>query len=229
MKFRDFAEGEMLLIDKPEGWTSFDVVKKVKHLIRTKKTGHAGTLDPMATGLLILCTGKWTKKIDEYQAQEKEYEGTFTIGARTASYDRETPAEETFDIKDITEERIREAAKKLTGHIKQQPPAYSALKVNGKRAYDLARQGKEVLLREREVEVRVFEITRIALPEVDFKIVCSKGTYIRSLAHDLGLALGNGAYLSRLVRTRIGEFLLADALSLKELAGYIESNALKEA
>lgn len=221
--FRDFNEGELLLIDKPYTWTSQDVVKKVKFACRAKKVGHAGTLDPLATGLLILCTGKWTKRVDEYQAQEKEYEGTLVLGATRPSHDLETEVNAAFDISGITEAQVREAATRFVGEIEQTPPAFSAVKVNGKRAYEKARAGEEVTIKSKKIVVTVFEITRVAFPEVDFRIVCSKGTYIRTLVSDLGAVLNNGAYMSRLVRTRIGELKLQDAWQLDELV-----NKLKE-
>ncbi|TNE79447.1 MAG: tRNA pseudouridine(55) synthase TruB [Bacteroidetes bacterium] len=217
----DFESGKVLLVDKPKDWTSFDVVKKLRHAIRIKKIGHAGTLDPMATGLLILCTGKFTKKIDEFMGAEKEYEGTLVLGATTPSYDAESEIDATFPWEHITEEDLKNQAKAMTGDIAQMPPIFSALKVGGKRAYDLARQGKEVKLEPRQVYIREFEITAVRWPEVDFRVVCSKGTYIRSLAYDLGKALNSGAYLNRLVRTRIGEFKLSDARNLMELVDEI--------
>lgn len=217
MSFKDFSEGELLLIDKPKDWTSFDVVAKVRNAIRIKKVGHAGTLDPMATGLLILCTGKWTKRIESFMAEEKEYEGTIHFGATTPSYDAESDIDATFSIDDLNEADLLEAVKQFTGIIQQVPPIYSAIKIDGQRAYNLARKGKDVKMEPREVEVKQFEFTRIAFPEVDFRVVCSKGTYIRSLAHDLGKAMNNGAHLSRLVRTRIGEYSLDNAWNLNEL------------
>jgi len=207
----------LLLVDKPLGWTSFDVVNKLRYRLKIKKIGHAGTLDPLATGLLILCTGKMTKRIDEYQAQEKEYTGKFIIGQTTPSHDLETTVTETLDISSISDERLHQAAKKFTGVIQQIPPLHSAIKVDGKRAYALARKGKEVELKPREVTVSQFEITQIKKPEVWFRIVCSKGTYIRSMARDFGDELGVGAYLAELCRTRIGEFKLEDALPLEQI------------
>ena len=212
----DFAAGEVLLIDKPLEWTSFDVVAKVRNTIRIKKVGHAGTLDPLATGLLILCTGKFTKRIEEYMAAEKEYEGTILLGASTPSYDAATAPDAIFPIEGLTEEAIRAALVNFIGTIQQVPPAFSAIKIKGERAYSLARKGKEVQMEPREVEVKEFEITRFALPELDFRIVCGKGTYIRSLAHDLGRALNNGAHLTRLVRTRIGDHHLKNAWQLDD-------------
>ncbi len=209
--------GQFLLLNKPLGWTSFDVVNKLRYKLKIKKIGHAGTLDPLATGLLIICTGKMTKQIEEYMGLEKEYTGTFVIGQTTPSFDLETEVTSPVDISSVTEASIHNAAKSLTGTISQFPPAHSAIKVGGKRAYKFARQGKEVELKPREVEVATFEITSIQLPIINFKIVCSKGTYIRSLARDLGESLGVGAYLSQLCRTRIGNFKLEDALSVDDV------------
>ncbi len=213
----NFEEGKVLLINKPYDWTSFDVVRKIRNLIKIKKIGHAGTLDPLATGLLILCTGKFTKKINEYMAREKEYTGTIILGATTPTYDLESIPENFMDISGITEEKVKEAAAAFTGEIMQTPPIFSAIKKDGKRAYELARRGKEVALTPRPIIVSEFSITYNA-PEVHFKIVCSTGTYIRSLAHDLGQALGCGGYLSVLTRTRIGEFELKDALSIEQFS-----------
>jgi len=207
----------LLLVDKPLGWTSFDVVNKLRYRLKIKKIGHAGTLDPLATGLLILCTGKMTKRIDEYQAQEKEYTGKFIIGQTTPSHDLETTVTETLDISSIADEQLRQAAKKFTGVLQQIPPLHSAIKVDGKRAYALARKGKDVELKPREVTISHFEITQIKKPEVWFRIVCSKGTYIRSIARDFGNDLGVGAYLAELCRTRIGEFKLEDALTIEQI------------
>ncbi|HEX8328261.1 MAG TPA: tRNA pseudouridine(55) synthase TruB [Hymenobacter sp.] len=213
----DFETGEVLLLDKPLTWTSFDVVRKVKNALRIKKVGHAGTLDPLATGLLILCTGRKTKEIDQIQAQEKEYTGTFRLGETTPSFDLETAVDMARPYAHLTNEQILAATTSLTGTIQQTPPIFSAVKIDGKRAYEIARQGLEAEIKSKTVEVKAFELTRIALPEVDFRIVCSKGTYIRSLARDLGLALGCGAHLTRLVRTRIGEFRVEDAFSLEAI------------
>ncbi|QKG57464.1 tRNA pseudouridine(55) synthase TruB [Hymenobacter sp. BRD128] len=213
----DFEQGEVLLLDKPLTWTSFDVVRKVKNTLRPRKIGHAGTLDPLATGLLILCTGKKTKEIDQIQAQEKEYEGTFRLGQTTPSFDLETPVDSEQPCAHLTEEEIRAAAATFLGRIEQTPPLFSAVKVDGQRAYELARKGEEAVIKSKTVEIKAFEITRVALPEVDFRVVCSKGTYIRSLARDLGAALGCGAHLTRLVRTRIGEYRLADAWTVAEV------------
>ncbi|WP_040664396.1 tRNA pseudouridine(55) synthase TruB [Nafulsella turpanensis] len=202
----DFAAGEVLLIDKPYQWTSFDVVNKLRWGLKVKKIGHAGTLDPLATGLLVLCTGKKTKEIEQYQAQEKEYTGTLVLGKTTPSIDLETAFDSEKEFSHLEPEQIKEAALQFQGHIKQIPPMHSAIKVKGKRVYEHARAGESVELKARDVQVPVFEITRIELPEVDFRIVCSKGTYIRSLVRDLGEALQTGAYLSALRRTRIGQF-----------------------
>lgn len=211
-------EARVLLVNKPYEWTSFDVVNKLRYRLKIKKIGHAGTLDPLATGLLIICTGKMTKRIEEFMGQEKEYTGTFVLGQSTPSHDLETAVDEQHDISVLTEEMIRSATHPFTGTIQQLPPMHSAIKVGGKRAYEFARQGKEVELQPRAVEVSVFEITSIQLPEVNFRIVCSKGTYIRSIARDYGKLLGVGAYLSRLCRTRIGTFRLEDALEVENVS-----------
>jgi len=218
-----FEEGEVLLIKKPLGWTSFDVINRFRFFLRKQlgikkiKVGHAGTLDPLADGLLIVCTGKFTKRIEEFQGQEKEYTGTFRLGATTPSFDLEHEIDQKYETAHITEAMINEAARKFTGDILQIPPQYSAIKVGGKRAYKFARDETEVKLEARPVNIREFEITRIALPDVDFRISCSKGTYIRSLARDFGEALNSGAHLTALRRTRIGEFKLAEAQELEAL------------
>lgn len=225
----NFEEGAVLLIDKPYKWTSFDVVGKVRGMLRAKlkkkniKVGHAGTLDPLATGLLILCTGKFTKKIDEYQAQEKEYTGTFLLGATTPCFDLEKPVDKHFPIDHITEEMIHEAARSFTGEIQQVPPIFSAVWIDGQRAYELARRGEAAEVKPKPVTISQFEITAIRMPEVDFRVVCSKGTYIRSLARDFGQALNSGAHLTRLCRTRIGNLRLEDAVSLEELQKMISA------
>ena len=211
-----FEQGQLILIDKPFEWTSFDVIRKIRYLTKTKKVGHAGTLDPLATGLLIICTGKFTKKINEYMAQEKEYTGSITLGATTPTYDLESEPENFKPIEGITEEQISEATKFFTGNIFQTPPIHSAIKKEGQRAYELARRGIDIKLEPRALTISQFEITKIDLPKVYFKVACSTGTYIRSLANDFGEKLGCGGYLSSLCRTRIGEFLLADALSIEE-------------
>ncbi len=213
----EFTEDRVLLIDKPLRWTSFDVVKKLRHILKIKKIGHAGTLDPLATGLLILCTGKMTKRIDEYQAMEKEYTGKFIIGQTTPSYDMETTPTVALDISHITSSEIESAAKQFIGTISQIPPLHSAIKVDGKRAYELAREGKDVELKAREIIISEFEIVSVEKSQISFRVVCSKGTYIRSLARDFGNALGVGAYLDELCRTRIGSFKLADALSVEQV------------
>ncbi|MAB38762.1 MAG: tRNA pseudouridine(55) synthase TruB [Aequorivita sp.] len=229
MTAEDYREGQVILIDKPLEWTSFQAVNKVRWLIRKSfgikkiKVGHAGTLDPLATGLLIICTGKFTKKIDTFQAQHKEYTGTFTFGATTPSYDLETEIDQTFDISKITSVKIHEATKQFIGEIQQQPPVFSALKKDGKRLYEFARSGEEVEIPFRTVTISEFEITKIALPKVDFRVVCSKGTYIRSLANDFGKALDNGAHLSALRRTRIGEFSVEDAVGIEAFEASLPS------
>lgn len=217
-----FQQGQVLLVDKPLHWTSFDVVKKIRAIIKTK-IGHAGTLDPLATGLLICCTGKFTKKINQYQAQEKEYTGTFHLGAVTPTYDLESSPEDFGPIHALTEARLIAATQSFTGFIQQVPPSHSAVKQQGKRAYELARKGKEVKLQPRTIEIKKFELTRVALPEVDFTVVCSTGTYIRSLAHDFGQALGCGAYLQRLRRTRIGKFIVEDAKPMEEITAFCQA------
>jgi tRNA pseudouridine55 synthase len=210
-------EGRILLINKPLEWTSFDVVNKLRYKLKIKKIGHAGTLDPLATGLLIICTGKMTKRIEEFMGQEKEYTGKFTIGSTTPSHDLETEVSEPTDIAHITSQAIADATKNFIGNISQLPPMHSAIRIGGKRAYEFARQGKEIELKHRDVVVSEFEITAVQLPHVSFRIVCSKGTYIRSIARDFGNALGVGAYLSELCRTRIGSFLLKDAQSIEDV------------
>lgn len=225
-KKRDFVAGEVLLIDKPYKWTSFDVVNKVKYAFRPQKlkVGHAGTLDPLATGLLVVCVGKKTKEIDTFQAQVKEYSGKFVIGKTTPSFDLETEVDGEYPTDHITPESLEAARKSLTGVISQIPPIYSAIKVDGKRAYESARKGKELELKPREVEIFKFDLDTEAFPEVSFKIICSKGTYIRSIARDLGEALGSGAYMSELVREGIGDFKLSDALSVEETVALIKAH-----
>lgn len=215
----DFQEGKVVLIDKPLTWSSFQAVNKVKwslkkHLgLKKIKVGHAGTLDPLATGLLIVCTGKFTKRIMELQGMEKEYTGTFYLGATTPSYDLETEVNETFPTQHITEELIYQTLPQFIGEIDQKPPVFSAIKKDGKRLYEHARKGEEVEIAARKTTIHEFEITRIALPEVDFRVVCSKGTYIRSLAFDFGKALQSGAHLTALRRTKIGEFSVDNAIT----------------
>ena len=217
-----YKNGQVLLIDKPLTWTSFQVVNKLRWEIRQRfnikkiKVGHAGTLDPLATGLLIICTGKQTKQIDTYQGQVKEYTGTFTLGGTTPSYDLETEIDNTFPTAHITEELLHETTKQFVGEIQQKPPIFSAIKKDGKRLYELARKGETTEIKERTVTVSSFEITEIKLPEVGFRIICSKGTYIRSIAFDYGKALNSGGHLSALRRTKIGNFSVDDALSVEE-------------
>jgi len=214
--------GEIFLVDKPLEWTSFDVVKKIRNALRIKKVGHAGTLDPLATGLLIVCAGKQTKQIDSYMGQEKEYTGTFVIGSTTESFDLEQPVIAVADPTAVTLDDVKAAASQLTGDIMQIPPMHSAIKVDGKRVYESARKGLEVKMEARPVQVREFEITRFEENVIHFRISCSKGTYIRSLARDMGQILGVGAYMSSLCRTRIGQFILKDALELTSLIDEIK-------
>jgi len=218
-----YKEGQVLLVNKPLDWTSFNVVKKVNYLLKGVKVGHAGTLDPLATGLLILCTGKFTKRISEFMAQEKEYTGTFTLGATTLSYDLEMEPINFKDTSTIDIEKVRMAAAKLTGEIAQVPPAFSAIKKGGQRAYNLARSGQEVQLEARKVTIKEFDILSLESNIVSFRVVCSTGTYIRSLAQDIGQLLGCGAHLSSLCRTRIGSFKLSEALSIAEVEEQIKS------
>lgn len=212
-------EGQILLIDKPLTWSSFQAVNKLKYALKRKydlpkkyKIGHAGTLDPLATGLLIICTGKFTKRITEIQAQAKEYTGTITVGATTPSYDLETEVDATFPIEHITEELIQETLKQFLGEIDQKPPIFSAIKKEGKRLYEHARAGEEIEIESRKTTIHEFEITRITLPEIDFRIKCSKGTYIRSIAYDFGLALQSGGHLTALRRTKIGDYKVENAI-----------------
>ncbi|HEY8661505.1 MAG TPA: tRNA pseudouridine(55) synthase TruB [Hanamia sp.] len=211
-----FEEGRVLLIDKPLDWTSFDVIRKIRNTIKIKKVGHAGTLDPLATGLLIVCTGKFTKRINEYMVQEKEYTGTITLGAVTPTYDLESEPENFKSFDGITDEIIRETTKQFTGEILQTPPIHSAIKQQGKPVYLLARKGVDVILEPRKITISSFEITNIEMPVISFKVECTTGTYIRSLANDFGNALGCGGYLSLLRRTRIGNLLADDAMSVDE-------------
>ncbi len=220
-----YTEGKVLLIDKPYKWTSFDVVSKIRNAFKPLKlkVGHAGTRGPRATGRLIICTGKLTSKIDDFQAQEKEYTGTMIMGASTPSYDMETAPDQQFDIASLKADDILAATGQFKGDIEQYPPAHSAIKFEGERLYLKARRGETVELRKRAVTIGEFEITRIELPEIDFRVVCSKGTYIRSLVHDFGKSLGNGAYLSALKRTRSGHFKLEDAAGVMETAHMIKA------
>lgn len=217
-----FEEGQVLLLDKPLHWTSFDAVRKIRNAIRIKKVGHAGTLDPLASGLLIICTGKFTKKINDYMAAEKEYTGSFTLGAVTPTYDLESDATDFKETGHITPEAIHSNTKQFTGHIQQMPPLYSAIKKEGVALYTLARRGKDVELEPRDIFIKEFEITSIEMPVVTFRVVCSTGTYIRSLAHDFGAALGCGAYLSALRRTRIGEFWVDDAKTIESFIASLQ-------
>lgn len=220
-----FLEGKVLLIHKPMGWTSFDVVRKIRNMTRVRKVGHAGTLDPLATGLLIVCTGSYTKEINRYMGMEKEYLATFTVGAVTPSFDLETEPEFQQPFDQLTSDQIYEAAQKLTGNILQIPPQHSAIKKDGKPVYLSARKGIEVKLEPRPVTIYHFEITRIDLPRIECTIVCSTGTYIRSIANDFGKLLGTGAYMSSLCRTRIGTFSLKDAISTETLHEQITQSA----
>jgi tRNA pseudouridine55 synthase len=211
-----YEQGEVLIVNKPLHWTSFDAVRKIRNLVRTRKVGHAGTLDPLATGLLIICTGKFTKRISEFMAQEKEYTGTFTIGATTPTFDLESDPENFIDFSSINDEMINRTTQKFKGEIMQVPPIHSAIKKDGKRVYELARQGKEVILEPRKITIKEFEITVIDPPIIHFRVVCTTGTYIRSLANDFGKELGTGAYLSSLCRTRIGDFSLAQSMTMQQ-------------
>ena len=218
-----YEEGQVLLINKPYEWTSFDVIRKVRNLIKIKKVGHAGTLDPLATGLLIVCTGKFTKRINDFMAQEKEYTGSITLGATTPTFDLESEPENIKDTTGITAAQLHEATQPFTGHILQVPPMHSAIKKDGKRIYELARRGETIELEPRKLFIKTFEITSIAMPVLQFRVVCSTGTYIRSLANDFGAALGCGGYLSSLCRTAIGEYLLAGALSMEALEAQVKA------
>lgn len=228
MNKEDYLNGQVLLIDKPLKWTSFQAVNKIRWHIKQKyglkkiKVGHAGTLDPLATGLLIICTGKETKNIATYQGQIKEYTGTFTIGATTPSYDLETPINERFAINHITDELLTKTTQKFIGKIDQKPPIFSAIKKDGKRLYELARKGETTEIAARKVSINEFELTKTILPEIDFRVVCSKGTYIRALANDFGLALNSGAHLSSLRRTKIGEFSVNNSLSIDNFIKKLE-------
>ncbi|MGI9542376.1 MAG: tRNA pseudouridine(55) synthase TruB [Cyclobacteriaceae bacterium] len=215
-------QGALLLVDKPHGWTSFDVVKKIRTSFNIKKVGHAGTLDPLATGLLIICTGKMTKQIDNYQALEKEYVGTMVLGKTTPSIDLETDVDSTSDTSHLTEQEIVEHTIPFCGWIDQVPPVFSAIKLKGKRVYKMARRGEAVKLQSRKVHIGEFKITRCEIPDVDFKVSCSKGTYIRSLVRDLGKSLGVGAHLTALQRTAIGEYRLEHAFTIENLIKQIK-------
>ncbi|MBK9013786.1 MAG: tRNA pseudouridine(55) synthase TruB [Saprospiraceae bacterium] len=231
---RSLIEGTCLLVDKPQGWTSFDVVNKIrsslKHNLGLKniKVGHAGTLDPLATGLLIICTGKSTKKLAEYQGLTKEYTGTITLGATTPSYDAETEPDAIFPTDHITDEMLETARQRFLGNIEQMPPMFSAIKVDGQPLYKKARQGIMVEVAPRPVTIYEFELTKVTLPVIDFRVKCSKGTYIRSLAFDYGKALHSGGFLSSLCRTKVGEFNLEDAWNLDALVDHIGSFSTKK-
>ena len=217
-----FIEGKLLLINKPIGWTSFQVVNKIRWLIKTTfdikkiKVGHAGTLDPLAQGLLIICTGKLTKKIEEFQSVNKSYSGTFFIGATTPSFDLETQIDSKTSIKNISLEKLNLVSKKFLGISQQTPPIFSAIKVDGKKLYDYARKGEAVKIKKREINIFKFNLRKVNLPLLDFEIECSKGTYIRSIANDFGKELKVGAYLQKLIRTSVGKFKLKDALEIKD-------------
>ena len=222
------TEGQLLLIDKPLNWTSFQVVNKIRWELKNKfgikklKVGHAGTLDPLATGLLLVCTGKMTKKISEIQALVKQYTGTFTLGATTPSYDLETPIDGTFPIDHLDDNALKEVINQFTGVVDQYPPVFSAIKKDGKRLYEYARKGEEIKIKSRQVEILAFELTKIKLPTIDFYVKCSKGTYIRSLANDYGKALGSGAHLSSLRRTAIGLHRIEDAYTIEQITAELE-------
>jgi len=218
------AEGEMLLVDKPQGWTSFDVVNKIRSLFHVRRIGHAGTLDPMATGLLIVCSGRKTKELSQFVGLEKEYEGEMILGARTPSFDAETPVSERRSTEGVTEERVRSVLREFVGQQTQIPPMWSAVKVQGRRLYEYARKGVEVGRSPREVFITSITPGRIAVPTVAFTVVCSKGTYIRALVDDAGQRLGCGAYLSALRRTRIGPYRVTDALAIEDLIRYRTQN-----
>ena len=224
MAINKYEEGQVLLIDKPYKWTSFDVIRKVRNLVKIRKVGHAGTLDPLATGLLIVCTGKFTKRINEYMAQEKEYTGTITLGFTTPTFDAESEPQDEKDTSNITIAQINNATGAFTGEIMQVPPMHSAIKKDGKRVYELARRGETIELAPRKLVIKEFVITGVEMPIVHFRVVCSTGTYIRSLANDFGAALGCGGYLSSLCRTRIGEYNLTAAMSIPQLEEEIRKN-----
>lgn len=221
---QQYEDGRVVLINKPLHWTSFDIVRRMRSILRIKKIGHAGTLDPLATGMLIVCTGKFTKKINEYMAQEKEYTGSITLGAITPTYDLESEPEQFKGYDFVTPELLLKTAAAFTGNIEQLPPMHSAIKKDGVALYELARQGKEIKLEPRKVTIHAFEITGVELPLVYFKVICTTGTYIRSLAHDFGAALGCGAHLSSLCRSRIGEFTLDKAVTPDELTAQLQQH-----
>ena len=228
MSFLDkYNNGQTLLVDKDLDWTSFDVVKKIKNIIKCKKVGHAGTLDPLATGLLIICTGKNTKKINDIQNQDKVYTGEFILGKSTPSHDLETEFNSRKDIKNITSDRIEEVSKRFVGEQLQRPPKFSAVKVNGKRAYEYARDNEEVKIKEKNINIYEFKITEFNLPNISFKISCTKGTYIRSIARDFGEKLGCGAVLSKLRRTEIGNYNVEDAFKVNDLADKLKKEKIE--
>lgn len=230
--FFNFLEGEILLINKPFKWTSFDVVGKIRVILKYRlgikkiKVGHSGTLDPLATGLMIICTGKFTKRIEEFQNQDKVYTGTFCLGSTTPSYDLESETENVKDISELKHEDILAITKMFIGEQQQIPPNFSAVKIDGKRAYEMAREGQEFEIEPKTITIKRFEITRINLPEVDFEVECSKGTYIRSLARDFGKALGCGAHLTSLCRTKVGDYSLNDAITLDQLEALVKQDKL---
>lgn len=226
----NFLDGEVLLIDKPIGWTSFDVVNQIRSTIRRTyhikkiKVGHAGTLDPLATGLLIICTGKFTKQIDSYQGMDKVYIGSMHIGETTPSFDKETEVDSKFDISQITKDQLLETTKQFIGEIKQIPPKYSAIKIDGKRAFEYARKDNDVIIKSRLIKIHEFNLLNFELPEINFMVSCSKGTYIRSLVNDFGKALNNGAYMSSLRRTAIGDYSVSNAYTTEEIREAIISS-----
>ena len=231
MTAEDYLAGQLILIDKPLGWTSFQVVNKLRWLIRKRyglkkiKVGHAGTLDPLATGLLVICTGKFTKKIQSLQADDKVYTGTITLGATTPSYDLETEIDQRFALPDFSIEQLKAVAETFTGEIDQKPPIFSAIKKDGIRMYELARSGEQTEVESRKIRIDRFDLTRVALPELDFLVSCSKGTYIRSLANDFGRALKNGAHLSALRRTQSGDFKIEEAMSIEDFQKKLGDNS----
>ncbi len=232
VKLMDFQAGTTLLVDKPQGWTSFDVVNKIRHRlkritgIKRIKVGHAGTLDPLATGLLIICTGKFTKKLTDFQGLGKEYTGTFRLGGTTPSYDSETDVDREFPYKHITPESLEAARQQFMGTIQQVPPMFSAIKVDGQPLYKRARKGEVIEIKARTVHIHEFELTNIEIPDVSFRLQCSKGTYVRSLAHDMGKALDSGAHLTELRRTQVGDFRIEDAWNLEELIEQLEERIM---
>tara|TARA_S200000501_G_scaffold83622_1_gene75892 strand:- start:1229 stop:1927 length:699 start_codon:yes stop_codon:yes gene_type:complete len=228
MSFLDkYSNGQTLLVDKDLDWTSFDVVKKIKNILKCKKVGHAGTLDPLATGLLIICTGKNTKKINDIQNQDKVYTGEFILGKSTPSHDLETEFNSQKDIKNISSDRIEEVSKRFVGEQLQRPPKFSAVKINGKRAYEYARDNEEIKIKEKNININEFKITEYNLPNISFKISCTKGTYIRSIARDFGEKLGCGAVLSKLRRTEIGNYNVKDAFKVNDLADKLKKEKIE--